>query len=189
MNYKEEIERLEKGIELNKEKIELNKKYNVFNLSMQNSLIEDEIRQSKTLINLFQKFEKLPENTLNIPSKTIGFYIDYKDGGLELCPCFKEDTHSKLYNYICDSYSEWTIQIEKFIKALFYNIFDIPRLLIKTETSYWVSSLEKRCDCFYDSIIEFIDFLNNDDIGKAVLNSIDTYYLGLIEAGKKERDN
>ena len=188
MNYKEEIKRLEKNIELNEEKIELNKKYNVFNLSMQNSLLEDEIRQSKTLINLFQKFAKLPENALNIPSKTIGFYIDYEGDGLELRPCFKEDTHSKLYNYICDSYSEWTIQIEKFIEASFYNIFDIPRLLIKVQTGYWVSSLEKRCDLFYDSVIEFIDFLNNDDIGKAVLNSIDAYYLGLIEAGKKREE-
>lgn len=190
MNYKQEIEKLEKNIEFNKEKIILNEKYGISKYDIQTRELEDKIRDDKTLINLFKKFESLPSTALDVPSKTIRFYIDYGvDNTIELYPGFKDDTCSKLYNYVCDSYSEWWIQLKKFIEASFYNVTDIPQLLIKVETSYWVSSLEKRCDYFYDNVLQFINFLNDNAVGKTVLNSIDTYYLNLIETAKENEDN
>lgn len=186
MNYKQEIEKLEKSIEFNKEKIALNEKYGISKYDMQTSKLEDEIKENQTLINLFKKFEALPSTILDVPSKTIHFYIDYgADNTIELYPGFKDDICGKLYLYVCDSYSEWWIQLKKFIEASFYNVTDIPRLLIKVESNYWVSSLEKRCEYFYDNVLQFINFLNDNAVGKTVLNSIDTYYLNLIEVAKE----
>jgi len=185
MNYKQEIEKLEKNIEFNKETIALNEKYGIGS----NYTIENKIKENETLINLFKKFEALPNTALDIPSKAIHFYIDYGgDNNIKLYPGFKDDICGKLYQYVCNSYSEWWTQLKKFIDASFYNITDIPQLLIKVEKSYWTSSLEERCDYFYDNVLQFIDFLNNNAVGKSVLNSIDTYYLNLIETAKNESE-
>ena len=184
MDYKREIEDLKKRISYLDRLIELNKEFGNHNDYKEN----ESKRECEALAELLEKFQALDEKAFEIPSKTMtpSVRIDGNEVVVEFV--FFDNVFSDLYNYVCDSYSEWHVQHNHMIEYMFYNVYDIPKLIIKSESNYWnTRPLKERCEIFYNNVLDFIEFLNKP-YGKAVLNSIDNYYLSLIEEAKKHQD-
>ena len=103
-------------------------------------------------------------------------------------PRFINDIYGGLYTYICDSSSEWYIQMNKYIESILYNICDIPSFTFIKDSGYFYECeyLSRRSADFYNEVLKFIEFFNKNKVAKAILNSIDAYYLGIVEAAKNE---
>lgn len=174
-----EIEYLNKSISYLEEKIKLDKKY-----AFSNYKYEDELKTNIALKNLYEKFNQLPKNALDIPSESVGLTIRPMADEVEIEFSFKGEALQNLYKYVCDSSSEWYHQSCKFIEALFYNFNGVPNLKLDINSRY---SIESRCDCFYEEVLEFVKWLN-EPIGKAILKTVDTYYIGVGEECKKAEE-
>ena len=174
-----EIEFLNKSIPYLEEKMQLDKKYGYSN----NYKDEEQLKTNIALKNLYEKFNQLPKNALDIPSESVGLTIRPMTDEVKIEFSFKGETLDNLYEYVCDSYSEWYIQSNKFIDALFYN-FDVPNLKLNINSRY---SIESRCNCFYEEVLDFVKWLN-EPIGKAILKAVDTYYIGVGEECKKAEE-
>lgn len=190
MNYNDEIEKLEKMIEFTRKRIELNEEYGQYSIgggSIRNFDLSSNVKGYQNLADLLERFASLPDNFLDVPSETIFFYIDYRteDGieyRLEICPGFRENILGELYGYVCNSSSEWGSQLTNFVKSSLYNVYEMPSLMIDMS---FRSSLEEQGKHFYNRVLDFVHFLNNNVVGKSILKSIDTYYLSLIESVKE----
>lgn len=172
-----EIEQLNKGISYLEDKMQLDKKYGITN----NYKDEDQLKTNIALRDLYMKFNQLPKNALDIPSECVGLTIRPMVDEVAIEFSFKGEILQNLYDYACDSYNEWHIQICKFVEALFYNFSGVPTLKLNINSRY---SIESRCNCFYEEVLEFVEWLNGP-IGKAVLKTVDTYYIGVGEACKE----
>lgn len=184
MDYVREIEDLKKRINYLDRLIELNKEFGNSNDYKEN----ESKRECEALAELLEKFQALDSKAFDIPSKTMTPSIRIIGNEVVVEFVFVSELLSDLYRYVCDSYSEWHIQHNHMLEYMFYNTYAIPKLTIKLEHTYYnTKTIKERCDIFYTNVLEFIKFLNGH-FGKAILNSIDTYYLSLIEEAKKDQE-
>lgn len=175
-----EIKDLNKRISYLEDIQQIDKKYGFPN----NYKNEEQLKTNIALRDLYEKFNQLPKNALDIPSECVGLTIRPMVDEVEVEFSFKGEILQNLYDYACDSYSEWHIQICKFVEALFYNFNGVPTLKLDSNSRH---SIENRCDWFYEEVLDFVEWLNGP-IGKAVLKAVDTYYLGVGEACKEAEE-
>lgn len=147
---------------------------------------EEEIKKNNALIKLFEKIISIPKKNFDIPSKILHPTIRMNDGEIFLEFSFDDKIFGDLYSFYCNSSSSLYDETKTIIKELFFQVWgDMPFLNTNTEC---FKEIERNCDYFYNDLIKFLKFLQNDEYAKIILETIDNMYLRLIEECKKRAE-
>ncbi len=182
--FEEYIINLEKGNTYLEKELQLKKE--IYGAEVSGWKTEDQIKRNKILINFFTKINSIPKEMFDIESKVISPTLRYQNDEIYIEFSFVEDMIGKLYIYVMESYSDLYITSNEIARKLFNNIFTIPRINIE-KIAPSPSDFEYCMEGFYFEVENFLKFLHSE-LGKIVLDTIDNYYLKLIDYGKKCRE-